>query len=269
MPSSQVVTPIVVSPDLDIESLHKQLTASIATSAPLPYVRISFADSDAQEFLQGQLTLDLRQLDHNSHRVTAWCNAKGRVWAVLRIWRSGGGFEVLVPANQAEAFIKRMRMFVLRAQVSITPHTDVVQAHIEPGDQPDGALTTTSQATVLHHGSDHRLVVAAQPDAQDEHAQARYQALRILNAEPHIDAQTQEKFLPQSLGLSELGGLHFNKGCYVGQEIVARVHYRGKAPQRLNFALDPSDHALEGKAVLSDVRIDDTRIVQWVENIKA
>ena len=268
MPSSQVVTPIVMSPDLDIESLHKQLTASIATSAPLPYVRISFADSDAQEFLQGQLTLDLRQLDHNSHRVTAWCNAKGRVWAVLRIWRSDDGFEVLVPADQAEAFIKRMRMFVLRAQVSITPHTDVVQAHIGHGDQPDGALTTTSKTIVLHHGNDHRLIISAQPEDHDDNAQTRYQALRILNAEPHIDAQTQEKFLPQSLGLSELGGLHFNKGCYVGQEIVARVHYRGKAPQRLNFALNPSDETLQDKAVLRDIHSADTRLVQWVENIK-
>ena len=125
--------------------------------------------------------------------------------------------------------------------------------------------TTHVQETSGDQGERRR---RASTEAHDDNAQTRYQALRILNAEPHIDAQTQEKFLPQSLGLSELGGLHFNKGCYVGQEIVARVHYRGKAPQRLNFALNPSDETLQDEAVLRDIHSADTRLVQWVENIK-
>lgn len=254
---------------MDIESLHKQMAACVGTSSTLNYAQITFADSDAQDFLQGQLTLDLKQLPEDAHRLTAWCNAKGRVWAVLRIWRSAQGFEMLIPENQADAFIKRMRMFVLRAQVSITRQDARVHAEIGPGGHVDGSVSRADNTTLLHHGPDHRLAISAEAASPSEGVLECYQALRILAGEPYIDQANQEKFLPQSLGLSELGGLHFNKGCYVGQEIVARVHYRGKAPQRLNCAINPSEQNLADKALLHDVRAQGARIVQWVENLKA
>ena len=269
MPSSQVLTPLLMSLVLDIESLHKQLAACVGRSAALNYTQITFAGEDAQDFLQGQLTLDLTQLQPDTHRLSAWCNAKGRVWALLRIWRSGQGFEVLIAQNQAEAFIKRMRMFVLRAQVVITQQNAQVHAEIGPGGLNDGCMSVTDNTTLLHHGADHRLLIDPPNQAPRDEVAESYRGLRILAGEPYIDQATQEKFLPQSLGLSELGGLHFNKGCYVGQEIVARVHYRGKTPQRLNSAIDPSEQSLEGKSVLSDIRAQEARIVQWVENIKA
>lgn len=268
MPSSQVLTPLLMSLILDIESLHKQLAARVGRSSALNYAQISFADADAQDFLQGQLTLDLTQLPADAHRLTAWCNAKGRVWALLRIWRSAQGFEMLIPENQADAFIKRMRMFVLRAQVSITRQDSRVHAEIGPGGHNDNTISNADNTTVLHHGQNHRLVINPASQEVTEGVLESYQGLRILAGEPYIDQATQEKFLPQSLGLSELGGLHFNKGCYVGQEIVARVHYRGKAPQRLNCAINPSEPELENKAILNDIRALGARIVQWVENIK-
>ncbi len=256
-------------PELDSESLHKQLCADTGTSAPLPFTQIDFVGPDAQDFLQGQLTLDLKQLPPEHHQLTAWCNAKGRVWAVLRIWRTQDGFSLLIPRNQAEAFVKRIRMFVLRAQVEVRTVDVAVQAEIGPETAAErGEITHEGAVRFLHHDRWHRLALGVSTTATGDDVAARYTALRMLAGEPQIDAASQEKFLPQSVGLGELGGLHFNKGCYVGQEIVARVHYRGKAPQRLKLALNANAEDLADKAVLGDLTLLDQRITQWVENTK-
>lgn len=259
---------------MDTQSLHKQLCATTGTSSALPLRQVVIKGPDAQEFLQGQFTLDLAQLPTEQHQMTAWCSAKGRVWCLLRIWRENDGFALLLPDNQAEAFIKRLRMFVLRAKVTVEASEQTICAQIsEDGSGTKGQLEHNDQRTVLHHDPQHRLIIHSAEDASATESSSdiasRYTALRILAGEAQIDAETQEKFLPQSVGVGELGGLHFNKGCYVGQEIVARVHYRGKAPQKLNCGLDLSTEEQQGKPILAEVTTPAGQLLQWVENIKA
>ncbi len=259
---------------MDTETLHKQLCARTGMTAALPLRPFTVSGPDAQDFLQGQLTLDLAQLLENEHRMTAWCNAKGRVWCLLRVWRTADGFGLLVPDNQADSFIKRLRMFVLRAKVSIGPSDHQVFAQFEAQDSAKpGQAESRGSVCYLHHGPEYRLLIRPAEPVPSADARAldaeQYVALRILAGEAQLDAAHQEKYLPQSIGLSQLGGLHFNKGCYVGQEIVARVHYRGKAPQQLRHAIGSAAEPLDAQHLLCSLTIEGTVLNQWVENIKA
>lgn len=251
---------------MDSQSLQTELLSRPATTSPLPLALLLASGADAESFLQGQLTLDLRSLEPRQQRLTAWCNAKGRVWAVLRILRCAEGFALLLPQDQAEAFERRIRMFVLRAQVEFSRRNVVVQGHIRPDETLE--WRTDGDDWWLPVGPEQALSLRRQPTpSPKEDADARFRTLRLLAGEPQISAATQEKFLPQSLGLGELGGLHFNKGCYVGQEIVARVHYRGRAPQRLVTLINPQDAQLDGKFLLDEACVGGHRVVQAVEHI--
>ncbi len=253
---------------MDKETLMQRLYQERGRTAPLPLQLIQVSGPDAQEFLQGQLTLDLRRLDLAAHRLTAWCNPKGRVWCVLRIWRTPEGFSLALSADQSAAFVQRMRMFVLRAKVSLDPVALRIQGDIQP-DQATALVDVTAEHTRLRLDEQHGLVISASPAAPaSNRADAAFTALRLLAGEPQIDAQTQEQFLPQSLGLQQLDGLHFNKGCFVGQEIVARVHYRGRAPQQLACLIDPPPEALQDTVLLREVSAVGHRIVQVVERVR-
>lgn len=244
------------------ETLAQMLQGNKGCTAPLPYRVIRAEGADAQEFLQGQLTLDLKRLPDDSHRPAAWCNAKGRVWALLQVWRDANGYCLLVPDNQAESFIKRMRMFVLRANVSLDPLALTVQGIIDAG--PGSGLHTEQGKTLLWHDAHHALRIAEQAEPETlpvEH----WLALRILAGDAQVDASLQEKFLPQALGLEQRDGLHFNKGCYVGQEVVARVHYKGRSPQQLACYLNPDKTSIENAQILRDICIGDQRLIQVVE----
>lgn len=263
---------------MDQESLRKQLHTQNISTAALDLTLIAVRGLDAQEFLQGQLTLDLREIKTDTHRITSWCNAKGRVWCVLRIWpvqdEAGNlGFNLLLPNDQSEAFIKRMRMFVLRAKVTLEAIDATVHGEVysQASDAPEGKVESRENGSIwLHHDVHHALSVRiGQQDGSDAApSSSEFEALRLLAGEPHITAQTQEQFLPQSLGIGELGGLHFNKGCYVGQEIVARVHYKGRAPQHIITLIDPQPEQLEKVVLLADISVLEHRLVQCVEHVK-
>lgn len=235
-------------------------------SCALLYRTIHVGGMDAESFLQGQLTLDLRRLSAFEHRLTAWCNAKGRVWALPRIARLDDGFTLILPSDQVEAFVRRLRMFVLRAKVDITPSDDSVRgwicapSELEPAP---GTLAPPRWRLGPHHG----LAVGTDMPQEPEIDVNDWLGLSLLAGEARIDAHTQEQFLPQALDLQAQNGLHFNKGCFVGQEIVARVHYRGRAPERLNLLIDPAAEDLAPRKVLCEVSAGGHRLVQVVEPV--
>ncbi len=255
---------------MNTQSLEDWLRNQRGLSSALPLAVVDISGADAQEFLQGQLTMDLNRLPENAHRLTAWCNARGRVWCVLRIWRSRTGFGLLLPNNQIEAFVRRMRMFILRAQVRLNEPAwrvhgliaDLADAPELQDSGPDGLVLKLD----AHHGLLLQAAEASTPAPATQDLR-HWLALRMLAGEPQIDASTQEEFLPQSLGIQNFEGLHFNKGCYVGQEIVARVHYKGRTPQRLRLLLDPAETELAERRTITALDLNSHRLVQVVEHI--
>ena len=203
-----------------------------ATSA----LRVS--GEDARDFLHAQFSADLRALDIGTTLVTAWLNPKGRVLFLPRVLRGPDAFFLLLPAAQAPAFAKRLRMFVLRARVQIDdgaergvlvlhgmPTPSALRADIVGGrDAASGAIYLVGPPRALE---DLAVTLGAAPLDADG---ATLAAIRA--GAPLLEATLAEEFLPQELNLDLLAGVSFNKGCYPGQEIVARVKFRGTVKRR-------------------------------------
>jgi hypothetical protein len=192
---------------------------------------------DATSFLHGQFCADLLSLPVDSGCLTAWCTAKGRVISTLFAFHQAEGWMLILPANLAARVTRRLRMFILRADVMLhLPAADAVLLGLDK--EAAAALDPEQQHRLLRHpavdtqGPRFFLPGAAAPQPSPFSARdwARLDAEAGL---PWVDAGTSEKFLPQELDLERWAGLSYSKGCYPGQEIVARLRYRGTVKRGL------------------------------------
>lgn len=213
--------------------------------------------ADALTFLNDQLSNDVRRVDETHSQLAAWCNPKGRVLALLRVLRRGEDYCLLLPGTLQETVLKRLRMFVLRAKATLDdadddlvsfgvagPRTGALlrETFGELPDETNGSVTR-SNVTVLRISSERYAVIAPVSTATEwwqrlrtsvrPVASDRWTWLDIGAGLPQVYPETSEAFVPQMLNLELLGGVDFKKGCYPGQEIVARLHYRGGLKQRM------------------------------------
>jgi len=213
---------------------------------------IEVSGDDAQEFLQGQFSNDIdavAAIDDAGNapaagcQLNAYCNPKGRALAVIRVMRYWNGWLLLVPAALAESLIKRLRMFVLRAKVSIEQRPWVLWSFIDAPVLTRVAEDNESVACVAVDGVVPRRLIFGEFPPMGAFARidalplqltdAPWRLADILSGVAQIYPQTAEQFIPQFLNLDRAGGLSFSKGCYPGQEIVARLRYRGRVKQRM------------------------------------
>lgn len=247
---------------------------------------IEITGADAGSFLHGQLTHDVVNLAADRARLAGYCTAKGRLLGSVVFWHVQNAetptIRALVKADIAEALVKRLSMFVMRAKaklqitdlrvqgLSITwtnaPDTSSVHAGSTPGlaslPQLDpGTLPAHPQSGTVQHVAgvtciaapitdpqqDRWWVVSAPSDlpvsettattsaSKDADNTALWQAADIAAGLPWIVAATQDVFIPQTLNLDLIDGVSFTKGCYPGQEVVARSHYRGTVKRRMAY----------------------------------
>ncbi|MGI9333354.1 MAG: YgfZ/GcvT domain-containing protein [Gammaproteobacteria bacterium] len=247
----------VHSSDRIMES-RAALEASVVTAlADASFVRLD--GEDVVSFLQGQLTADVRLVDEGHSTLAAWLNPKGRVQTLMRLFDRDGALHMMLPRAFADQTVKRLRMFVLRAKVTLTPVDDNLAAMGVAGDEAarllrdagaalpeasDESATSAGCTFVLLHGKRPRYLVIGPVDALEPFARALSghastvgaAAWRLLDIEagvPDIEPGAENTYLPQMLNLQALGGVNFDKGCYVGQEIVARTQYLGRLKRRL------------------------------------
>lgn len=224
------------------------------------YGLIAFSGEDAQAFLHGQVTNDLRGLRENNAVFAGYCSAKGRLLANFLCFRRGDDILVLLPRSLREALQKRLAMFVLRAKVKVRDASDewVVLGLAGPGaaglvTAQFGGLPEQAMGVVQHQqGMAVRLAEArfdlfVTPEAAPalwaalatEAKPVGAQAWDWLNVDagvPVILPPTQDQFVPQMANMEVLHGVSFQKGCYPGQEIVARSQYLGKLKRRMYLA---------------------------------
>ncbi|ARP90525.1 folate-binding protein YgfZ [Bordetella genomosp. 9] len=247
-----------------------------AYCAVLPAFQVIAASgADAIEFLHGQLTQDVRGLAADSAALAGYCTAKGRLLATLVMWRPATEapdrpddadtprLHALVRADVAEPLLKRLRMFVLRAKVKLAAAPLRVAGVWTQGD---GAALEAAAGGALPRQPWRRAELAsgawiAAPAAQglrwwwiatDAQIRAAEAALRPALSEgspdawlaadlaaglPWVGTPTQDLFIPQTVNLDLIGGVSFTKGCYPGQEVVARSHYRGTVKRRMAYGI--------------------------------
>jgi folate-binding protein YgfZ len=221
---------------------------------------IAFQGDDTMPFLQGQLTNDLHGLNADSAQWNGYCSPKGRLLGNFLMWRQGADYCLQLSGDILPGLLKRLSMFVLRAKVQGRDASDetvrlvvagkaaLASVNAAMGAVPATVMHSVATATgqVIRVGDD-KFVLSIDP----EHAAAVWQALcqsatpvgapvwdwlRLNAGIPMIVAATQEQFVPQMVNLEVIGGVSFQKGCYPGQEIVARSQYLGKLKRRMFLA---------------------------------
>ena len=198
------------------------------------YGVLSVTGDDARDFLHAQLTNDIQGLTPERSALAGWCSAQGRLLATSLVIPSPQGFLLQLARDIAPAVTKRLEMFVLRSKVKVADQSDAwVQDGLWDADfqQPDvvwkdGIVTVrVGERRYIQLGR----AIGEQPDAGEEDWIVR----EIRAGRPFISGATQDKFVPQMVNLEKLGGIDFAKGCYPGQEIVARAQYRGQVKRRM------------------------------------
>ena len=198
------------------------------------YGLLSVTGDDARDFLHAQLTNDIQGLAPDRAALAGWCSAQGRLLATFLVIPSPQGFLLQLARDLAPAVAKRLGMFVLRSKVKVVDESAAwVQDGVWDADiqQPDVAW---KDGTVTVRVGERRYIqlgpsISEQPNATEEDWILR----EIRAGRPFISSATQDKFVPQMVNLEKLGGIDFQKGCYPGQEIVARAQYRGQVKRRM------------------------------------
>jgi len=223
---------------------------------------LAFRGRDAAKFLQGQLSANVEKLGMGASTLAGLHNPQGRVIALLVVVRiSADEFLAVLPRELAAAVAQRLRKFVLRSKVVIEEVSGIycVLGSADAAPAPDIATLAWGTRRLLLAPRD-RL---GEFDVADAAAWARWQNADIAEGLPQVNAATSEVFVAQMLNLDLLGAIAFDKGCYTGQEVIARAHYRGRVKRRLQrwinssgVSLKPADSARgpDGRA-LSVVRV--------------
>jgi folate-binding protein YgfZ len=198
------------------------------------YGLLNVAGDDARVFLHAQLTNDVENLAPGQARYAGWCTAKGRLLATFLVVPHSGGFLLQLSLDLVPAVLKRLSMFVLRSKVKITDASGQWAQYgvWAPGGNP---LSVSESDGAISIGIDAgRQLVLAPEGRFAPNAPAGDWALAEIRAGRALIAQaTQDQFVPQMVNLELSGGVDFKKGCYPGQEIVARSQYRGTVKRRM------------------------------------
>ena len=244
----------------DLLNSSSEAASHSLRSAPLPSLAvISVSGADAVSFLHGQITQDVQNLS-NEARLAGYCSPKGRLLATLAVWQTNAPdglseLHLLMRADIAQAVVKRLSMFVLRAKAKLTITTATVTGlSIDANQAADlGQTLGTTLPTApwqLAHLPQGIWITAPSADptrlrgwlineagdqtsTEANASEASWDAEDIAAGLPWIGATTQDLFIPQTLNLDLIGGVSFTKGCYPGQEVVARSHYRGTVKRRM------------------------------------
>lgn len=218
---------------------------------------ISFTGEDAASFLQGQLTSDVSDLAVGHTRYSGYCTPKGRLIATFLIWKRDGEILLQLPAELCDSVRSRLSKYVMRARVKVadastafvpfgvagTGAKDIVRVLVGSAPQEMHAVTSSNEVEVTRLPVDRYLILAARARADalrtalTSHAACAepegWAALDVEAGVAVITTPTSEKYVPQMVNLDLIGGVSFSKGCYPGQEIVARTHYLGQQKQRM------------------------------------
>jgi tRNA-modifying protein YgfZ len=234
-----------------------ELNFSVLLNAPDGELAVIQARGlDAGTFLQGQLTQDVLLMTTDEARLAAWCSAKGRMLAsFIVIKKNPEEFLLILSRDLLTATLKRLKMFVLRAKCELTDVSGELSVEGLVGNQAADAidmiannsvpmrarqLSDTEMTVVLNPGQMAskqvpralKIRISPPPTTPDAMQISIWNALEISTGIARLSAAVSEAFVPQMLNYESVGGVNFKKGCYPGQEVVARSQFRGTLKRR-------------------------------------
>ena len=286
-----------------------------AASARLPLTLMTLDDwalatltgADTEKYLQGQVTADVAQLTEHQHLLAAHCDPKGKMWSNLRLFRRQDGFALIERRSLREAQLTELKKYAVFSKVTIAPDDEHVLLGVAGfqaraalknlfSELPDAEKQVVSEGETsilwFEHPAERFLLVtdvataervteALRGEAQLNNSQ-QWLALNIEAGLPVIDAVNSAQFIPQATNIQALGGISFKKGCYTGQEMVARAKFRGANKRALwtlagrasrvpeageDLELKMGENWRRTGTVLAAVQLDDGRLlVQVVMN---
>jgi len=264
--------PPLAAPDGDVAAAR--FGSILATLDHLGVLR--FSGADAKVFLQGQLSCDVANLGPDSATYGAHCSPKGRMLANFLLWREDAEFLMALSRDIAPAVQKQISKYVLRSKVKVSDASegigltgasgpraeDALRVVVsDPPKKPNEVFRQEDGTTAIRLADGRFILSAAEPAVaalrqklQDllEPADARlWRWLDIRNGLPWITAATQDELVPQMANLERIGGVSFDKGCYTGQEVVARAQHLGTLKRRM-FLANVSARAEAGDKLYSE-----------------
>lgn len=227
---------------------------------------VNTSGADCRKYLQGQLTLDLSLLTAHTHALSAHCDAKGKMWSSLRVFQRANGFSYLLRKSVAASQIAELKKYAVFAKVTIGEDQTasiygvsglsaraMLSAHFHKIPDATSPCVTHDEYSLLWLAEPvERFIVILfssqhsfneQLATQKVEHDSQWLALDIAAGIPVIEAETSAQLLPQAVNLQALDAISFKKGCYTGQEMVARAKYRGANKRALYWLSGPLQDA--------------------------
>ena len=188
---------------------------------------LELTGKDVQSFLQGQFSNDINTLEEGIVQLNAYCQHQGKIIALIWVMKKNESFYLSFPMDLADVIIKRLTMFKMMSDVQISDlSNDIIQLGIVDEDLKDSFKLNNQQSMALVETLD-------TVELADE---STWEKACVENTIAEVTLDTSEQFVPQLLNLDiDEVGVSFTKGCYPGQEVVARLHYLGKSKRRLRM----------------------------------
>lgn len=232
--------------------------AEATVMVPLSHLGlIEITGDDAKSFLHNQLTSDINHLGLHHAQNSAWCSAKGRMLASFILWRQGDAYRLATAGDLVDELAKRFRMYILRAKAKVADLSATILLIGLAGPRAGEALSAAGlpipgePLTTMDAGENkvirldtERFLLAVPADGAASlwtslakvarpAGLAAWRWLDVKIGFPLVTAATKEEFVPQMADFDKMGGVSFHKGCYPGQEVVARTQYLGKVKRHL------------------------------------
>ena len=204
----------------------KNLTIGEATMQVLDYLNVAlFTGPEAGDFLQSQLSADIVALEPGMATFACYCSVRGQVLGLLLVSRSEDGFQVIGSRYLLPSILKRLQMFVFRARVEFSLDDETCVYGVLPEDKELAGNIIRPEGIDLAY-------LLAKPGVPPVVGKQSFPEIEIQHQVVWLNNETTEKFIPQMLGFDQIGAVSYTKGCYPGQEIVARARYLGKVKRK-------------------------------------
>jgi tRNA-modifying protein YgfZ len=260
--------------DLPAELLASRDSTILCDLSQFGTLKVS--GEEAQKFLQNLLSNDITAVNGNTAQLSSFNSPKGRMMATFLIWQNGADYFLQLPHSLSAALLKRLSMYVMRSKVKISDASDevvclglsgrdaaeLIKQNLGEIPAQDWAVSQHDNMSVIRIAANryqinttaqHAIALWGKLASAKPAASTCWDWLNIQAGIPVITPATQEQFVLQMTNLDLLGGVSFTKGCYPGQEIVARTHYLGKQKRRMFLAhIEPDSPVAAGNELFSE-----------------